>query len=184
MEAQLILEVKEAYRKERGRLLGFIRSKGPSEEDAEDILQDVFYSTIENISVTRPIENIVGWLYTAARNKIIDWYRKKRVPAVTLQTDPDAPANSIGEVLAELRFNPEHEYYRNLIIEELTESLEELPAEQKDVFIWNVIEGKTFREIAEFTGESVNTLLSRKRYAVQFLRERLKDINEIINSFS
>ena len=180
----MTIEIQKAYQKERGRLLGFIRSKISSEEDAEDILQDVFYHTIQNVSVSQSIENIAGWLYTAARNKIIDWYRKKRAPAVQLQAESDDTGTSFKDVLAELRFNPEHAYYRNLIVEELTESLEELPAEQKNVFIWNVIEGKTFREIAEFTGESVNTLLSRKRYAVQFLRERLKDINEIINSFS
>lgn len=184
MEAGLTNEIQEAYRKERGRLLGYIRSKISSEEDAEDILQDVFFNTIENVSVTQSIENIAGWLYTVARNKIVDWYRKKRAPAVRHQAEPETAGSSLDDLLAELRFNPEHAYYRNLIIEELTESLDELPTEQRDVFIWNVIEGRTFRDISEMTGESVNTLLSRKRYAVQFLRQRLKEINEIMNTLS
>lgn len=178
------MEIREAYIEERHRLLGFIRSKVASEEDAEDILQDIFTSTIENVSVTRPIENVVGWLYTAARNRITDWYRKKRRVAVPLEAESGAGLRPLEDVLSAITDTPEHAFYRKLIIEELTECLDELPPEQRDVFIWNAVEGKTFREISEATGESINTLLSRKRYAVQFLRNRLKEINEIINQMS
>ena len=180
METELTLDIKDAYRRERKRLLIFIKSKIASAEDAEDILQDVFTNTLQGMSVTQPVENIIGWLYTSARNKIIDWYRKKRIPAYSVLQESDENRISLDDMLSEVRFNPEHAFYRNLLIDEITESLEELPENQKMVFIWNVVEGRSFREISEMTGESVNTLLSRKRYAIQFLRNRLKEINEII----
>ena len=181
MEAELTIDIKKAYEKERHRLLAFIRSKIASVEDAEDILQDVFYQTLESISVTKPVENIVGWLFMAAKNKIVHSYRKKRLPVVSAQQEAETPGMSLENMLSELRFNPEHEFYRNLLIEELTSCLDELPEAQRMVFIWNVIEGRPFKEISRMTGDSINTLLSRKRYAIQYLRGRLKDINDIFN---
>jgi RNA polymerase sigma factor (sigma-70 family) len=181
MEAELTIDIKKAYEKERHRLLAFIRSKIESVEDAEDILQDVFYQTLESISVTKPVENIVGWLFMAAKNKIIDSYRKKRLPVVSAQQEAETPGMSLENMLSELRFNPEHEFYRNLLIEELTNCLDELPEAQRMVFLWNVVEGRPFKEISRMTGDSINTLLSRKRYAIQYLRSRLKDINDILN---
>jgi len=177
----LTIDIKKAYEKERHRLLAFIRSKIASVEDAEDILQDVFYQTLESISVTKPVENIVGWLFMAAKNKIVHSYRKKRLPVVSAQQEAETPGMSLENMLSELRFNPEHEFYRNLLIEELTSCLDELPEAQRMVFIWNVIEGRPFKEISRMTGDSINTLLSRKRYAIQYLRGRLKDINDIFN---
>jgi RNA polymerase sigma factor (sigma-70 family) len=175
-------EIQNIYQHERGRLLAFINKRVENREDAEDILQDIFCKTIESVSVIQSIENVVGWLYTSARNKIIDWYRKKKPYSISFQ-DEDSQAG-LDTILAGLKFNPEHAFYRNLLIEEITESLEELPEEQKTVFIWNVLEGRTFKELSKITGESINTLLSRKRYAVHFLRNRLKDINEIINQMT
>jgi RNA polymerase sigma factor (sigma-70 family) len=181
MEAELTIDIKKAYEKDRHRLLAFIRSKIESVEDAEDILQDVFLQTLESISVTKPVENIVGWLFMAAKNKIIDSYRKKRLPVVSAQQEAETPGMSLENMLSELRFNPEHEFYRNLLIEELTNCLDELPEAQRMVFLWNVVEGRPFKEISRMTGDSINTLLSRKRYAIQYLRSRLKDINDILN---
>lgn len=181
MEAELTFQIKDAYQKERSRLLAFIRSKVASLEDAEDLLQDVFYSTLQGMSVTQPIENIVSWLYRSAQNKIIDWYRKKKLPTVSIHREEESVTASLDDVLSELRFNPEHAFYRNILIEEIAESLDELPEAQRLVFIWNVIEGRTLKEISEMTGSSINTILSRKRYAMQFLRQRLKEINDILN---
>ncbi len=175
----MTVRISKAYQTERQSLLAFIRSRIADPDDAEDILQDVFASTLDALNVTRPIDNLVGWLYTTARNKIIDWYRKKRIPIVSLDQSNlgDRP---LAEVLGDVQLNPEHVFFRHQIIEQLTASLDELPPNQRDVFIWNEIEGRTFREIAELTGESINTLLSRKRYAVQFLRKRLEEIKDII----
>ena len=175
-------ELNNIYQDERGRLLAYINQRVENREDAEDILQDVFYKTIESISVMQSIENIIGWLYKLARNKIIDWYRKKKSYSTSFQED-DRQAG-LDTILAEVKYNPEHTFYRNLLIEEISESLEELPEEQKMVFIWNVLEGRTFQELSRITGESINTLLSRKRYAVQFLRNRLHEINEILNQMT
>ena len=180
METELTFQIKEVYQTERSRLLAFIKSKVPSIEDAEDLLQDVFYSTLQSVSITQPIENIAGWLYKSAKNKIVDWYRKKKLPTVSIHRDEESVSISLEDVLSEFRSNPEHEFYRNILIDEITESIEELPESQKLVFIWNAIEGLTFKEISEMTGESIKTLLSRKHYAVRFLRNRLKEINDII----
>ncbi len=169
----LKLEISNLYKKEKSRLLSFIRNRIENREDAEDILQDVFYSTLEGISVTDKIDNLLAWLYTAARNRIIDWYRKKRLTTYPLE---DIEKYGIDEMIADSGLQPEQEYEKNLIIETIAENLEVLPAEQRRVFILQELEGMTFKEIAEITGEPVNTLISRKRYAVQFLRKQLHEL--------
>ncbi len=163
------------------RLLGFIRKRVNNEADAEDILQDVFYQLIGN---TQPIEQLTGWLFTVARNKITDKSRKHKPDLLE-----DLFSNADGEELlnwTEMFFdatdNPETDYLRSLFWEALNNALKELPEEQRFVFELNELEGIPFKEISEMTGVSVNTLLSRKRYAVLHLRERLQTLRyELLN---
>jgi RNA polymerase sigma factor (sigma-70 family) len=181
MEMALQLEIGKVYKTEKSRLLAFIRSRVANQEDAEDILHDVFYHTLEEISVTDQIDNVLGWLYTAARNRIIDWYRKKRLRTLPLE---DMEKYGIENLIADSGLHPEQSYYRNLIAEALIESIEALPAEQRMVFVLQELEGMTFKEIAEMTGESINTLISRKRYAVHYLRKQLQEIKTILDAKS
>ncbi|MEP7163548.1 MAG: sigma-70 family RNA polymerase sigma factor [Ferruginibacter sp.] len=166
----------------RKQLLGFIKQRVNNSEDAEDILQDVFYQFAGN---TEPIEQVTGWLYTVARNKITDSYRKQKLPLAD-----DVLSNwQTGEELFEWKEfllagdgNPETEYLRSLFWEALQRALEELPAEQRDVFIQNEMEGIPFKEIEEQTGIGIATLISRKRYAVLHLRDRLQVLkDELLN---
>jgi len=170
------LSVEAALKKERGRLLGFIRRRIGDASDAEDILQDVFYQLLVSDGVMEPIENLTAWLFTAARNKVIDWYRKRRPPRPPQATgDREGPPDP-EENLFDPADGPDHAYWRSLFWSELAEALDELPEEQRDVFVAHELEGLTFKAIAERTGEPINTLLSRKHYAVLFLRERLQDL--------
>lgn len=160
------------------KLFGFIKSRVSSTEDAEDILQDVFYQFAGS---TAPIEQAGSWLFTVARNKITDSYRKKKLPlADDLLGGHESEEDSFNwkEILIPSDSTPETEYLRNLFWEELQSALDELPAEQREVFIQNEIEDIPFKKIAEQTGVSVATLISRKRYAVLHLRERLQGLRE------
>ncbi|MEW5800257.1 MAG: RNA polymerase sigma factor [Bacteroidota bacterium] len=166
----------KAFRSQRKRLLDFIRQRVRTEEDAEDILSDVFYQLMASYSVTEPIEKMTSWLFTVARNKIIDWYRKKRPESLPRsENDPALPLN-LEDILYDPTQNPDQVYARSLVWTELADALDELPNEQKEVFVMHELEGKSFKEIAEATGEPINTLLSRKRYAVLFLREKLQEM--------
>lgn len=165
-----------AFRKERKRLLEFIRQRVRTEEDAEDILSDVFYQLISTSSVAEPIEKMTSWLFTVARNRIIDWYRKKRPEPLRTQFDDESMPLNLEDILFDPTQDPDRVYAQSLIWTELADALEELPKEQRDVFVMHELQGKSFREIAEITGERQNTLLSRKRYAVLYLRERLKEL--------
>jgi RNA polymerase sigma factor (sigma-70 family) len=164
------------------RLFGFIKQRVGSTEDAEDILQDVFYQFAGN---PEPIEQATAWLYKVARNKITDSYRKHKLPLAddVLNTVETAEDNfDWKEVLFTNDTNPETEYLRNIFWEELKAALDELPTEQRDVFIQNEIEGIAFKDIAALNGESVATLISRKRYAVLHLRNRLSVLkDELLN---
>ncbi|HTB53483.1 MAG TPA: sigma-70 family RNA polymerase sigma factor [Ferruginibacter sp.] len=168
----------KAYSKQ---LFGFIKQRVSSNEDAEDILQDVFFQFAGN---EEPITQVTGWLYKVARNKITDSYRKQKLPLID-----DIQSASSGEegfdwkeILLAADDTPETSYIRNLFWEELQLALDELPVEQRDVFILNEIEGIAFKDIAEETGVSVATLISRKRYAVLHLRDRLSVLrDEILN---
>jgi len=173
-----VQRLEKVYRNERSSMLGFIRSRTGSLEEAEDLLQDVFFQAIRAASVTEPIENIVGWLYTIARNKIIDRYRRKR-NTVSLQQEREDV--TLEALLSDSGINIEKEVIRRAVMDALIEALEELPPEQRDAFVQQAIEGRTFREISESTGIPLNTLIARKRYAVQFLRKRLHDLKEIID---
>lgn len=170
----------ETVNKEGRRLFEFIRKRVPETEDAEDILQDVFIELTENLRVDNVIERVSGWMYRVARNKIADLFRKRRTESLEARYEK---FNSDGEeglglndLLPDASAGPEAQYARQVIMSELTLALDELPEEQKWVFVQNEIEERSFKELAEESGVSLNTLLSRKRYAVLFLRERLKEL--------
>ncbi|HMC86875.1 MAG TPA: sigma-70 family RNA polymerase sigma factor [Chitinophagaceae bacterium] len=163
------------------RLLGFIRKRVNNEADAEDILQDVFYQFIGN---TQPIEQLTAWLFTVARNKITDKQRKKKPESLedVYATSVEDVAFDWTEIFFDDSDNPETSYLRNLFWEALDNALNELPPEQKEVFVMNEIDGIPFKEIAAKTGQTINTLLSRKRYAVLHLRDRLSVLkDELLN---
>ena len=168
--------ISDTVRAERRRLLDFIRKRVGSNEDAEDILQDVFYQLTARYS--QPIEELSAWLFAVARNRIVDWYRRRqRVSAAGAGgAEEEEGTFSREEMLPDPGGGPEAAYARLLVWEELEEALEDLPAAQRLVFVRHELEGKSFKEIAEETGDPINTLLSRKRYAVLFLRERLQEL--------
>jgi RNA polymerase sigma factor (sigma-70 family) len=174
-------EIKQnTFLKEKDKLLGFIRSRVSTVEEAEDILQDVFYQFIEGFNSIQSLDRVTSWLYSVARNKIIDRYRRdasrpKRTDFEMLTgNDDDAPL-TLQEILPDLDNTPEATLLREAIWDEVTDALTELPADQREVFLLNELEEKSFREIAEETGISINTLLSRKRYAIMALRKRLQN---------
>ena len=170
------ISIEKAVQTERKRLFDFIRRRVRTEEDAEDILQDVFYQLVASYSVTEPIEKLTSWLFTVARNKIIDWYRKKKTQSLPSdEKNPGTPLN-LEEILYDPGQNPDDLYLRSMVWTELADALDELPEEQREVFVMHELEGKSFKEMAEMSGESINTLLSRKRYAVLFLRGRLREL--------
>jgi RNA polymerase sigma factor (sigma-70 family) len=153
------------------RLFGFIRNRVNSDADAEDVLQDVWYQ-FSRMADTEPIEQISGWLYRVARNRITDLYRKNKPDSLEdFRYEDGEPF--FKDILLATPDTPETEYLRQLFWEELMAALDELPAPQREVFIWNELEDQTFQEIADRTGENIKTLISRKRYAVQHLRTRL-----------
>jgi len=173
--------IAEAVSLERARLKSFIRRRVPDERDAEDILQDVFYELVEAYRMMKPIERVTAWLYRVARNRITDLFRKKGAEA--LRKEPvavreDGESLLLEEVLPSGQAGPEAAYARAVLLEELDAALDELPEEQRQAFVAHEIEGQSFKELAETTGLSVNTLVLRKHYAVVHLRERLKSIFE------
>jgi RNA polymerase sigma factor (sigma-70 family) len=164
------------------RLKGFIRKRVHSNEDAEDILQDVFYQLAEADQMMQPIEQVSAWLYSVARNRITDLYRKKRPSLLPeISGDDDSVAEMVDFLVGD-DGTPEMEYLKNMIWEELEKALLMLPEEQRFVFEMNEMKGIPFKELAKQSGESVNTLISRKRYAVIFLRQHLQNLyNELLN---
>jgi RNA polymerase sigma factor (sigma-70 family) len=171
-------QISEVVKRERPRLRNFIRRRVPDPRDAEDILQEVFYELVEANRLLMPIEHVTGWLFRVARNRITDLFRKKKPESFS-----DAAVASDEEELLRLEdllpspdAGPDAVYARNVLLDELEFALDELPDEQREVFIGHELEGRSFKEMAAETGVSVNTLLSRKRYAVLHLRERLQSI--------
>jgi len=169
--------ISEVVERERSRLLRFIRRRVPDPRDAEDILQDVFYELVEANRLLMPIEHVTGWLFRVARNRITDLFRRKRPESLS-----DTTAGENGELLhledllPAPDAGPEALYARNVLLDELELAFEELPQEQREVFVAHELEGRSFKELAAETGVSLNTLLSRKRYAVLHLRDRLQGI--------
>jgi RNA polymerase sigma factor (sigma-70 family) len=170
--------ISEVVKREGSRLRNFIRRRVSDPRDAEDVLQDVFYRLVEANRLLMPIEHVTGWLFRVARNRITDLFRKKKPEFFSdaAVEDEDGELLQIEDLLPSPDAGPEALYFRNLLLDELELALDELPDEQREVFIAHELEGRSFKELAEETGVSVNTLLSRKRYAVLHLRERLQTI--------
>jgi RNA polymerase sigma factor (sigma-70 family) len=164
--------------REQNRLRNFIRKRVADIDDAEDILQDVFYELVVATRLMKPIEHVSGWLYRVARNRITDLFRLKRAEVST--DDPVAGEDNLSfeDLLPSPEAGPEAAYARQVLLEELEAALDELPDEQRDVFIAHEIEGRSFRELAAEAGLSVNTMLARKHYAVLRLRRRLRAIHD------
>jgi RNA polymerase sigma factor (sigma-70 family) len=173
-------QISEVVRREQSRLRNFIRRRVPDPLDAEDILQDVFYELVEANRLLMPIEHITGWLFRVARNRVTDLFRKKRpAPFADVDViDDDGELLQIEDLLPSPEAGPDAIYARGVLLDELAMAIEELPPEQREVFIAHELEGRGFKEMAEDTGVSINTLLSRKRYAVLRLRERLQNIHD------
>lgn len=172
--------IAETIEREQGRLRNFIRKRVPDRWDVEDVLQDVFFELVEAYRLMKPIEQVGAWLFRVARNRIIDRFRKKSPPSSPAPF-PDAAAGEIGsleDLLPSPDAGPEAVYARSVLLDELEAALDELSTEQRFVFVAHELEGKSFRELAAETGVPVNTLLSRKHYAVLHLRRRLRNIYE------
>lgn len=174
--------INEVVEREQSRLRRFIRRRVPDPRDAEDILQDVFYKLVEANRLLMPINHVTGWLFRVARNRITDLFREKRPESFseTAVTDEHGELLQLEDLLPSPDAGPEALYARQMLLEELELAIMELPLEQREVFVAHELEGRSFKEMAAATGVSVNTLLSRKRYAVLHLRERLRNIEEFI----
>lgn len=173
--------ISETIAREQSRLRQFIRQRAPDASDTEDILQEVFYELVDAYRLMKPVEQVGGWLLRVARNRIIDLFRKKRLSVLgNDSTFANEEGDSLRweELLPSPDAGPEAVYARRLLLDELDSALDELPEEQRDVFVAHEIDGRSFKELSEATGVSMNTLLSRKRYAVLQLRRRLQAIYE------
>ncbi len=170
--------ITEVVERERSRLGSFIRRRVPDPRDAEDILQDVFSALVEANRLFMPIEHVTGWLFTVARNRITDLFRKKRPENFGDQATADDEGELLPfeDLLPSPDAGPDAAYARSVLLDELELALDELPAEQREVFIAHDLEGRSFKELAAESGVSINTLLARKRYAVLHLRKRLQSI--------
>jgi len=173
------------YINERKRLLGYIKNRVPDSFEAEDILQDVFYQLTLGFRDIRRIENLTAWIYTVTNNRITDLFRKKKPQHISYsengKDDEEGPL-SLEEILPSLGSTPEDEEIKELIWEAIEETLSELPDEQRSVFVANEFDGMSFKEISEETGTGINTLISRKRYAVLALRERLNELYKLLTN--
>jgi len=170
--------ISEVVKREQSRLRNFIRRRVPDPLDAEDVLQDVFYRLVEANRLLMPIEHVTGWLFRVARNRITDLFRKQEPENFSEiePTDEGGELLQFEDLLPSPDAGPEALYARNVLLDELERALEELPREQREVFIAHEFEGRSFKELSAESGASVNTLLSRKRYAVLHLRERLRRV--------
>ena len=169
----------QTFLKEKDRLLSFIRNRVSTLEEAEDILQDVFFQFVAGYETIDSLDRVTSWLFSVARNKIIDRYRKESSRPVRTDlsrqsgSDEDVPL-TLQDILPDLGNTPEDAYLREVLWDAIVDALEELPADQREIFILNEMEDRSFREISEETGVSINTLLSRKRYAILALRKKLQ----------
>jgi RNA polymerase sigma factor (sigma-70 family) len=172
--------ISEAMEKDEPRLRSFIRRRVRDVGEAEDILQDVFYELIESYRMMKPVEQVSAWLFRVARNRITDLFRKKRPELLgdAVRVERDGDELTLEDLLPSADAGPEAAYARGVLLATLEEALDELPEEQSEVFVAHEVMGRSFKELAEESGVSVNTLLSRKRYAVLHLRRRLEGIYE------
>ena len=173
-------QISDVIAEEQSRLRSFIRRRVPNEADVEDLLQDVFFELVQAKRLLQPIDYVTGWLFRVARNRITDFFRKRRP-----ETFSDAAAETeegelleIEELLPSPDAGPEALYIRGVLLDELKAALADLPSEQREIFLAHEMEGRSFKELSMETGVSVNTLLSRKRYAVLHLRARLQGIHD------
>jgi|SRR5580693_5746036 RNA polymerase sigma factor (sigma-70 family) len=176
--AERDLRVSEIVAEQRTRLRNFIRRRVADPSDAEDIVQEVFYELVEANRLLMPIEHVTGWLYRVARNRIIDLFRKKkpeRFSDAAIENE-DGEILQVEDLLPSPDAGPEALYMRSVLLDELELAIEALPDEQREVFIAHEIDGRSFKEMSAETGISMSTLLSRKRYAILHLRERLQNI--------
>lgn len=167
--------IEKNFEAERKGLFAFIRSKIRSLEESEDLLQDIYVQVLGNLNALETVDNLTGWLYTIAKNKVIDWYRKKHLPAVSID-EVDENGCSFKEFLTEEIPEGMDEDEQEELYQIIFRYVEELPEKQQYVFIQQVVEGRTFRELAAETGESINTLIARKQYAIKFLKNKLKNL--------
>lgn len=165
---------------QQSRLRNFIRRRVPNNADVEDILQEIFVELVEANRLLMPIDHVTGWLYRVARNRITDLFRRKKPELFTEAAfeDEDGESSAFEDLLPSPDDGPEALYFRNALLEEMEVALDDLPQEQREVFIAHELEGRSFRELSAESGVSVNTLLSRKRYAVLHLRRRLQNIHD------
>ncbi|MFZ0418323.1 MAG: sigma-70 family RNA polymerase sigma factor [Candidatus Sulfotelmatobacter sp.] len=172
--------ISEVVRREQSRLRNFIRRRVPDPRDAEDILQEVFYELVEANRLLMPVEHVAGWLFRVARNRITDLFRKKKPESFSdaAVAGNDQESLQLEDLLPSPNDGPDAVYARSVLLDELEFALDELPDEQREVFVGHELEGRSFKEMSAETGVSVNTLLSRKHYAVLHLRERLRSIYE------
>ena len=173
-------QISDAFKEQGSRLRNFIRRWVSNEADVEDVLQDVFYELVEANRLLMPIDYVTGWLFRVARNRITDLFRKKRPENFSDATiaDEEGELQRFEDLLPSPDAGPDALYVRNLLLDELESALDELPEEQREVFIAHEIKGRSFKELSAESGVNVNTLLARKRYAVLHLRERLQSIYE------
>lgn len=173
-------QISEVIAKERPRLRNFIRKRVPNESDADDLLQEVFYELVQANRLLMPVDYVAGWLFRVARNRITDLFRKKRPEnfSGTAVEDEDGDLLEIEEMLPSPDDGPEALLLRKMLLEEMEIALAELPKEQREAFVAHELEGRSFKEISAGSGIGINTLLSRKRYAVLHLRERLQNIHD------
>jgi RNA polymerase sigma factor (sigma-70 family) len=177
--AQQDQRISEAINREHARLRNFIRKRVADQGDAEDILQDVFYELVEAYRMMKPVEQVTAWLFRVARNRITDLFRRKKREASRnepMGVSDDGEVLQLDDLLPSPDAGPEAAYARRVLSEELDAALDELPDEQREVFVAHELMGYSFKELAAQTGVSVDTLLSRKHYAILHLRERLQAI--------
>lgn len=179
-------KIEHVISKEKSRLLNFILQRTPTLEDAEDILQDVFYELVQSYRLMKPVEQLASWLFTVARNKITDSYRKKKSSSLEdvahMQEENDEPL-FLADILKSNALSADEKMMNDLIMETIADCLDELPKEQRDAFVMHELEDKSMQQIADEMNVSVKTVISRKRYAVLFLRERLQFIyKQILNN--
>lgn len=172
--------ISEVVAKQGSRLRNFIRRRVPNDADAEDLVQEVFYELVEANRLLMPIEYVTGWLFQVARNRITDLFRKKRPENFSDASveDEDGELLAFEDLLPSPDAGPEAAYVHHEMMNELELALAELPPDQRQVFIAHELQGKTFKELSKDSGVSINTLLSRKRYAVLHLRERLQKVHD------
>jgi RNA polymerase sigma factor (sigma-70 family) len=183
MNAERKLVVERTVAAEKTRLFNFIKQRVANPDDAEDILQDVFFQFWQGYHSIENLERITSWLFRVARNKIIDRYRKLKPTAFSVienARDGEEAPMLLADILGDVNNSPDDVYQKELIWDSIEQVLDEMPEKQRDVFVWHELEDQSFREMAERTGDSINTLLSRKRYAVNFLRERLQQLYDEI----